>query len=367
MLPGLLVGCSGGQQGAAPTEPTAGSDPAKPAESAEPTAEPEPAKPVLPMTVTVEIEDGTSEVTLQSVNWDATSEDEPAEGNKLVTALYSFSNIDAEEFEPYRAFEFLYRAPDGETYETSDAMVEKDLFGTGSILQGESIEGNVVFEIPASSADDVGTFLLDVDGAVYGLPLDGSGPVMPTEEAPSPEPTTETPSATPTEEGPGETVVLTADSEGDGPAVLDSPFATLNVPGGGTKYEVSTLNFNEENGRGVLVLYIRTAESAVLDFEVSTTRMVSSLDDVVVECERVNSFNGVRTPTRGSDVVFNGVTYATVLFTDGDKEFGYYVTYYEKDGINHYVEMEVPVKDFWSVSMDDPRVVGIMENIVYKK
>ena len=30
MLPGLLVGCSGGQQGAAPTEPTAGSDPAKP-------------------------------------------------------------------------------------------------------------------------------------------------------------------------------------------------------------------------------------------------------------------------------------------------------------------------------------------------
>lgn len=349
LLPGLLVGCS-----TEATEPNGA-----PPESSE-------AKPTLPMTVTVDIEDGQSDVTLQSINWNATAtDDEPDADYKFMTAMFKFENSTSGWFEPYRAFEYMYESADGTTYETSDATVEQDLFGTGGILPGESVEGNVVFEIPASTADDTGTFLLDVDGEVYSLPLDGSGPVMPTSEAPSSEPTTAT-SEPPATESPGETVELAADAEGDGPAVLDSPMMKLSIPAE-SRYEVSSYGYAADTGRGGITLYLRSSGYAYLTYEISTTRMVYSLDDAAAECARTNSANDTWTSERGADVVFNGVTYATVTMKQDPQEHVYYVTYYEKDGIDHYAEMEIPVKSFaFNIALDDPLVTYIMESIEYK-
>lgn len=360
MLPGLLVGCSSSTT----TGPTSAGSAA-----AEPTAAASSAKATLPMTVQVEIEDGLSDVTLQSINWNAESEDKPADGNKLMTALFSFKSAGSGEYEPYRAFEFGYRDADGVTYETSDAMVDKDLFGTGTLRMGTTIEGNVVFEIPISTTDDTGAFLLDVDGEVYTLPLDGSGPIMPTSDAPSPVPSQQ-PSDSPTSQGPAPTVEVTSDAdEGAGPAVLDTPFVQLAIPAD-YRYEVSTLNYDASSGRGVMVLYLRNSASGVLDFEISTTRMATSLEEAVDECIRTNSYNNTWSPTRGADVVLNGVTYATVTMTKDDQVQGFYVTHYSKGGINHYVEMQVPVASLlasMSVPMDDPAVVAIMESIEYKR
>lgn len=244
--------------------------------------------------------------------------------------------------------------------------MKDDLWGTGNVYPGESTKGNVVFEIPTANADDTGAFLLDVDGDIYRLPLDGSDVGMPATEAPEPEPSESTSEATETSQGPAGTVVLTADSEGDGPATLDSPYMRLSVPADAT-YEVSTLNHNASNGRGVIVLYIDKASGGEMTYEISTTRMVESLDDTVAECERMNSFNGSWATERLDDVVFNGVIYATVSLTQDSKQNIFYTTYYAKGDVNHHVEAQVVVKSIvYSLPQDDPMVTHVMESIEYK-
>lgn len=343
LLLGLLVGCGSGDA---------------PADA--------PAEPALPLTVTVNIEFGESEMTLASVNWNATSEDStPEEGNKFITAMLEFKNISSHQYEPFRSIYFSYQAADGTVYEESTALAEDDLFATGFIAPGESSRGNVIYEVPADIADDTGAFIFDISGDIYTLPVDGSEPSLPAGQE-TEEPTSEATETESADAGSGATIEVVDGDEGSGPVVLDSNFATVSVPAD-AGYEVENWSYEAARGRGVLEITFTNASGAPIEFVISTTRMVESLDDAVAECERMNKFDDSWAVERLDDVTFNGTNYAHVTMATDDRQYDHYVHYYLKDEIDFYVEMRVPIKGYaYSIALDDPLVVDVMNSIEYK-
>ena len=103
--------------------------------------------------------------------------------------------------------------------------------------------------------------------------------------------------------------------------------------------------------------------------EISTTRMISSLDDAVKECIRTNDF-GTKESIIGDEVTYGDVTYKMVTIQKSEgKDVEYFLVSYFKSGNGRdgYVQLNTSGgTDSYSMAIDDPFVVEMLENIVLK-
>lgn len=148
---------------------------------------------------------------------------------------------------------------------------------------------------------------------------------------------------------------------GVGPVALDTRYAVIEIPAE-VDYEIYMIT-PEESVTGTVRIDFGYGDTDSY-IEVSSSRMVSSIDDAVQECIRMHSFGDPDSATIGGDVVYNGVTYKTVSFPSRDA--AYLVSYYEEPS-DEYSGRYVEVYAYTTkIELDDDVIVSILESIVYK-
>ncbi|MBR3289301.1 MAG: hypothetical protein IKI63_00830, partial [Clostridia bacterium] len=184
--------------------------------------------------------------------------------------------------------------------------------------------------------------------------------------APTEAPTT-VPTTTPTT---AET--LEAGMEGVGEKTFDTPFFTMTVPAD-VKYELYTYAVDEDDNRGTVQIDFGPESTLQARFEVSTTRMISSLDDAHDECIRVQNLD---TYDEGKyedmeDVTFGGMTYKAIHVTTEWSDEIFLVSYFKRaaDGVDVYVECKLDQDGFGydAVLPTADFVVAAMNSVVFKK
>ncbi len=103
--------------------------------------------------------------------------------------------------------------------------------------------------------------------------------------------------------------------------------------------------------------------------EVSTTRMISSLDDAVNECIRVRNLDTYKEGKSeiGEEVTYGDTTYKLVNMSHENGAESCLVSYYKRaDGKDIYVEIRIKQLDIDKLTIDDPLVQELAESAVYK-
>lgn len=148
---------------------------------------------------------------------------------------------------------------------------------------------------------------------------------------------------------------------GVGPVTLDTRYAVIQIPAG-LDYEIYMISPAEsETGMVRIDFGYGYTDSFI---EVSSTRMVYSLDDAVQECIRMHSYGDPDIASVGGDVVYNGVTYRTVLIPS--RGGAYLVSYYEEPSDSfpgRYVEVYAYTAN---LELDDAAIAAILGSIQYK-
>ena len=179
-----------------------------------------------------------------------------------------------------------------------------------------------------------------------------------------------TPQATETQpetEAPTEKKEIEKGDSGEGEKELDSVFCNVTIPEG-LKYKVYFYSYNE-TPLGTLQIDFGKKYTIEGRLEVSTTRMIKSLDDAVEECIRVRNIESY-TDGRyeiGEEKTFGDTTYKQVNFS---QEFGSeacLVSYYKRaDGKDIYVEIRTKNNGLSNLEITDPLVEELAKSAVYK-
>ena len=179
-----------------------------------------------------------------------------------------------------------------------------------------------------------------------------------------------TPQATETQpetEAPTEKKEIEKGDSGEGEKELDSVFCNVTIPEG-LKYKVYFYSYNE-TPLGTLQIDFGKKYTTEGRLEVSTTRMIKSLDDAVEECIRVRNIESY-TDGRyeiGEEKTFGDTTYKQVNFS---QEFGSeacLVSYYKRaDGKDIYVEIGTKNNGLSNLEITDPLVEELAKSAVYK-
>ncbi|MGN0499130.1 MAG: hypothetical protein ACI4F6_08750 [Acutalibacteraceae bacterium] len=179
-----------------------------------------------------------------------------------------------------------------------------------------------------------------------------------------------TPQATETQpetEAPTENKEIEMGDRGEGEKTLDSAFCTITIPEG-LQYEIYTY-YHDEDNLGSISINFGKKSTIEGKLEVSTTRMISSLDDAVEECIRVRNIESYTDGKYeiGEEVTYGDTTYKQVNFS---QEFGSeacIVSYYKRaDGKDIYVEIKTNQADSFKLPVDDPLVQELAKSAVYK-
>lgn len=164
--------------------------------------------------------------------------------------------------------------------------------------------------------------------------------------------------------------VLEAGLEGVGEKTFDTPLVTVTVPAD-VKYELYTYSVGDDD-RGTIQIDFGPESTMQARFEVSTTRMISSLDDAHDECIRVQNLD---TYDEGryedmEDVTFGGMTYKAIHVTTEWSDEIFLVSYYKRasDGVDVYVECKLDQDGFGydAVSPTADFVVSTMNSVKLK-
>lgn len=151
---------------------------------------------------------------------------------------------------------------------------------------------------------------------------------------------------------------------GSGPITIESRFGSITIPEG-LDYELYTNPLKE--GSSTVQVNFGKGNTNAGSILVSTTRMISSLDDVANECIRANDY-GIKDPVMGDDVTFGDLTYKSVTIEDPDRNaVEYYLVSYYKTANNRDVYIEVYAngnEEYDTIDIDDPLVAKIMEKLV---
>lgn len=154
---------------------------------------------------------------------------------------------------------------------------------------------------------------------------------------------------------------------GTGEVIIESRFGAITIPEG-LDYklyiappEEGTATIRVDFGEG------NTSSGSVL---VSTTRMISSLDDAAKECIRMNDF-GTKESVIGDEITYGDLTYKAVTIGDqGSDDISYFlVSHYETDeDLDGYIEINAKGnKDYYyTLDIDNPLVISIMETLMVK-
>ena len=179
-----------------------------------------------------------------------------------------------------------------------------------------------------------------------------------------------TPQATETQpetEAPTEKKEIEKGDSGEGEKELDSVFCNVTIPEG-LKYKVYFYSYNE-TPLGTLQIDFGKKYTTEGRLEVSTTRMIKSLDDAVEECIRVRNIESYTDGKYeiGEEKTFGDTTYKQVNFS---QEFGSeacLVSYYKRaDGKDIYVEIGTKNNGLSNLEITDPLVEELAKSAVYK-
>lgn len=154
---------------------------------------------------------------------------------------------------------------------------------------------------------------------------------------------------------------------GEGEKTLDSAFCTVTIPEG-LQYEIYTY-YHDEDNLGSISINFGKKSTIEGKLEVSTTRMISSLDDAVNECIRVRNLDTYEDGKSeiGEEVTYGDTTYKVVKMSHEYGAETCLVSYYKRaDGKDIYVEIKTNQADFFKLPVDDPLVQELAKSAVYK-
>ncbi|HCI60237.1 MAG TPA: hypothetical protein DE313_05435 [Ruminococcus sp.] len=167
-----------------------------------------------------------------------------------------------------------------------------------------------------------------------------------------------------------ETTALAELKEGDsgeGEKTLDSAFCTVTIPEG-LQYKINFYN-HDEDALGTIEIDFGKKYTIEGKLEVSTTRMISSLDDAVEECIRVRNLDTYKEGKSeiGEEVTYGDTTYKVVNMSHEHGAETCLVSYYKRaDGKDIYVEIKTNQDDNFKLPVDDPLVQELAKSAVYK-
>ena len=179
-----------------------------------------------------------------------------------------------------------------------------------------------------------------------------------------------TPQATETQpetESQTESKELEAGDSGEGEKTLDSAFCTVTIPEG-LQYNVYSY-YHDEDALGTIEIDFGKKYTIEGRLEVSTTRMISSLDDAVQECIRVRNLDTYKEGKSeiGEEVTYGDTTYKVVNMSHEHGAETCLVSYYKRaDGKDIYVEIRATNKGTISLDITDPLVQELAKSAVYK-
>ncbi|MGN0450233.1 MAG: hypothetical protein ACI4G0_07780 [Ruminococcus sp.] len=154
---------------------------------------------------------------------------------------------------------------------------------------------------------------------------------------------------------------------GEGEKTLDSDFCTVTIPEG-LQYKINAY-YHDEDALGTIKIDFGKKGTTEGKLEVSTTRMISSLDDAVNECIRVRNLDTYKEGKSeiGEEVTYGDTTYKEVKMSHDYGAETCLVSYYKRaDGKDIYVEIKTTQNDFDKLPIDDPLVQELAKSAVYK-
>lgn len=154
---------------------------------------------------------------------------------------------------------------------------------------------------------------------------------------------------------------------GEGEKTLDSDFCTVTIPEG-FKYKINSY-YHDEDALGSIKIDFGKKGTTEGRLEVSTTRIISSLDDAVEECIRVRNLDTYKEGKSeiGEEVTYGDTTYKEVKMSHEYGAETCLVSYYKRaDGKDIYVEIKTTQNDFDKLPIDDPLVQVLAKSAVYK-
>ena len=154
---------------------------------------------------------------------------------------------------------------------------------------------------------------------------------------------------------------------GEGEKTLDSVFCTVTIPEG-LQYEVDSY-YRDEDTLGTIKIDFGKKGTTEGRLEVSTTRIISSLDDAVEECISVRNLDTYEEGKYeiGEEVTYGDTTYKQVNFSHEHGAETCLVSDYKRaDGKDIYVEIKTTQNDFDKLPIDDPLVQELVKSAVYK-
>ena len=154
---------------------------------------------------------------------------------------------------------------------------------------------------------------------------------------------------------------------GEGEKTLDSAFCTVTIPEG-LQYKINFYN-HDEDALGTIEIDFGKKYTIEGKLEVSTTRMISSLDDAVQECIRVRNLDTYKEGKSeiGEEVTYGDTTYKVVNMSHENGAETCLVSYYKRaDGKDIYVEIKTNQADPFKLPVDDPLVQELAKSAVYK-
>lgn len=160
---------------------------------------------------------------------------------------------------------------------------------------------------------------------------------------------------------------LQVGDSGEGEKTLDSDFCTVTIPEG-LQYNVYSY-YHDEDALGTIEIDFGKKGTTEGRLEVSTTRMISSLDDAVNECIRVRNLDTYKEGKSeiGEEVTYGDTTYKVVKMSHEYGAETCLVSYYKRaDGKDIYVEIKTTQNDFDKLPIDDPLVQELAKSAVYK-
>ncbi|MDD6225824.1 MAG: hypothetical protein PUB41_06195 [bacterium] len=164
-----------------------------------------------------------------------------------------------------------------------------------------------------------------------------------------------------------ESAELKEGDSGEGEKTLDSDFCTVTIPEG-LQYKINSY-YHDEGALGSIKIDFGKKGTTEGRLEVSTTRMISSLDDAVNECIRVRNLDTYKEGKYeiGEEVTYGDITYKEVKMSHEYGAETCLVSYYKRaDGKNIYVEIKTTQNDFDKLPIDDPLVQELAKSAVYK-
>lgn len=154
---------------------------------------------------------------------------------------------------------------------------------------------------------------------------------------------------------------------GSGPVAIESRLGLISIPEG-LDYKLYTAPFESGETSSIRVNFGEDDTSAG-HVEVSTTRMIKSLDDAVTECIRTNDF-GTLESIIGEEITYGDRVFkeVTIKKPDDSDIRHYLVSYYEAENDwDGYIEIHTAGEgNYYNMDIKDPLVSSIIKSLVVK-